>query len=189
MKMRPKDILREQALSIRRSIPPTARLNASLLIQERLIHRFAGLYSQWLVYRSLPDEVGTERIFSDANCRIYAPVTHACGNMEWMEVGADTDWKTGSLNIQEPVSNVSWRPCEGDTLIVCPLVGFDREGARLGLGLGCFDRWLAKHQNHIACKVGLAFSCQEFESIPTETHDIPLDYIVTEREIIRCPSA
>jgi 5-formyltetrahydrofolate cyclo-ligase len=64
-------------------------------------------------------------------------------------------------------------------VILMPLLGFDREGMRLGYGGGYYDRTLT-----ILSKpprlVGYAFACQEIERIPREPHDIPLDAVVTE---------
>jgi 5-formyltetrahydrofolate cyclo-ligase len=70
---------------------------------------------------------------------------------------------------------------EPDVVLV-PLVGFDRRGARLGHGLGFYDRALGAIH---ACGrrpllVGLAFSVQEVPRIPREPHDVRLDRIVTE---------
>ncbi|PJC70988.1 MAG: 5-formyltetrahydrofolate cyclo-ligase, partial [Zetaproteobacteria bacterium CG_4_8_14_3_um_filter_59_5] len=70
--------------------------------------------------------------------------------------------------------------------LLCPLVGFDRCGNRLGMGKGCFDRWLDGMKNHILLGVGLAFACQECPRIPAEAHDMPLDIIITEGETIAC---
>jgi 5-formyltetrahydrofolate cyclo-ligase len=71
-------------------------------------------------------------------------------------------------------------------LILIPLVGFDRSGARLGHGLGFYDRALgAIHaRGRRPLLVGLAFSVQEVPRIPHESHDIRLDWVVTETETL-----
>jgi 5-formyltetrahydrofolate cyclo-ligase len=64
-------------------------------------------------------------------------------------------------------------------VIIMPLLGFDANGTRLGYGGGYYDRTL----DHLTKKprlVGLAFAAQEFETIPREPHDVPLDVVVTE---------
>ena len=66
-------------------------------------------------------------------------------------------------------------------LIVAPLLAFDRNGGRLGFGGGYYDSLLG------ACncpKIGLGYSFQEVDIVPTEEHDIRLDYIITEKEVI-----
>lgn len=69
-------------------------------------------------------------------------------------------------------------------LILLPLVAFDRRGNRLGMGGGFYDRTLSTRAPHTLL-VGLAHSCQETDSIARQSWDIPLDAIVTERDIIQ----
>jgi 5-formyltetrahydrofolate cyclo-ligase len=71
-------------------------------------------------------------------------------------------------------------------LILVPLVAFDRRGVRLGYGKGFYDRYLAKRRakGHPPRTIGLAYSIQEIDSLPCESHDIVLDMIMTEREVI-----
>jgi 5-formyltetrahydrofolate cyclo-ligase len=71
-----------------------------------------------------------------------------------------------------------------DTVLI-PIAAFTRSGARLGYGRGFYDRFLEALPVKVM-RIGLAFSFQEFLHIPTEPHDIPLDLVVTEREIIEC---
>jgi len=64
-------------------------------------------------------------------------------------------------------------------LILMPLLGFDRDGTRLGYGGGYYDRTLASLAKR-PMLVGLAFATQEFDEIPRDGHDIPLDAVITE---------
>jgi len=68
-------------------------------------------------------------------------------------------------------------------LIVLPGLAFSRTGDRLGRGKGFYDKYLS---NYRGVKIGVCFSDQLEDEIPTESHDIVLDYIVTENEIINC---
>ena len=69
--------------------------------------------------------------------------------------------------------------------LLVPLACFDRGGERVGYGKGHYDRTLAALRRSGALAIGLAFSCQEVERIPVGVHDEPLDWIVTETEVIR----
>lgn len=63
-------------------------------------------------------------------------------------------------------------------MVVVPLVAFDRTGARLGYGGGCYDRYLPT----VAPKcliVGIAFDEQRVDHVPTDVHDLPLPNIVS----------
>ncbi len=64
-------------------------------------------------------------------------------------------------------------------LIIVPVLGFDKDNYRLGLGGGWYDRFLAAQPQ--ALKIGLAFRDSFVaEGLPREPHDIPLDTIITE---------
>ena len=63
-------------------------------------------------------------------------------------------------------------------MIIVPLVAFDRTGARLGYGGGCYDRYLPMLSP--ACQIiGIAFDEQRVEHVPTDAHDLPLPNIVS----------
>ena len=63
-------------------------------------------------------------------------------------------------------------------MIVVPLVAFDRTGARLGYGGGCYDRYLPtlSASCHI---IGITFEEQRVDHVPTDTHDLPLPNIIS----------
>lgn len=63
-------------------------------------------------------------------------------------------------------------------MIIVPLVAFDRTGARLGYGGGCYDRYLPMLSP--ACQIiGIAFDEQRVDHVPTNAHDLPLPRIVS----------
>lgn len=70
------------------------------------------------------------------------------------------------------------------TIVLAPLVGFDRTGARLGQGKGYYDRTLAAVVGRAPLVVGIACSCQEVPVVPTEGHDQRLDVLVTEVQAV-----
>lgn len=65
-------------------------------------------------------------------------------------------------------------------ILIIPGLGFTIKGERLGRGKGYYDRYLSGFSG---IKVGVCFETQVFETIPTDEHDIELDYLVTETEI------
>lgn len=192
-----KTTLRQQALYRRRNLSEAQRLTASKTIRNRLIDRVSQTpvhaRAPLLLYRSLGDEVETGPLFVPGSGlpgrRVFAPVTHRSGHIIWRRTDGRTRWQRGDFGVLEPASGSLW-PHPGKAgepaVLVCPLVGFDRAGNRLGMGKGCFDRWLGEMKGHILLTIGLAFACQECETIPAETHDIPLDIIITEGETITC---
>ena len=71
-------------------------------------------------------------------------------------------------------------------LVITPLVGFDVDGNRLGMGGGYYDRTFAftkQHSDdddHGPCLIGVAYEFQNISQVPTESWDVPLDKLVTE---------
>ncbi len=63
-------------------------------------------------------------------------------------------------------------------MVVVPLVAFDRTGARLGYGGGCYDRYLPTVAPECLI-VGIAFDEQRVDHVPTDAHDLPLPNIVS----------
>jgi 5,10-methenyltetrahydrofolate synthetase len=87
---------------------------------------------------------------------------------------------SGVLGIPYPVGSREVAP---DSVIV-PLVGFDDAGYRLGYGGGYFDRTLAALARKPVV-IGVAYESAHLDTIHPQPHDIPMDWIVTERGIYR----
>ncbi len=81
---------------------------------------------------------------------------------------------------------INTREVRPQTLLV-PLVAFDKTGARLGWGKGFYDRSIAylKLDGQPLLTIGVAFSFQQVDHIPTQPHDIALDYVITEEQLIK----
>ncbi len=69
-------------------------------------------------------------------------------------------------------------------ILIVPLAAFDRRGYRIGYGKGYYDAKLAEIGP--VTSIGIAYAAQEIDAVPDEPHDRRLDWIVTERETIRC---
>jgi 5-formyltetrahydrofolate cyclo-ligase len=95
---------------------------------------------------------------------------------EWMKGDILTKQKHGFM---QPYSDST--PVKPDVILL-PLVGFDRAMNRLGQGAGHYDRLLATLPD--ALRIGIAWSVQEVEALPTDPWDIALDAVVTEKEWI-----
>ena len=90
------------------------------------------------------------------------------------------------FGIPEPkLDSAATLPVSELDLILVPLVAFDRNGNRIGMGGGFYDRTLAPCSEKLGpTLVGLAHQCQELDNISTQSWDIPLDNIATDKEII-----
>ncbi|SBS32492.1 putative 5-formyltetrahydrofolate cyclo-ligase [Marinomonas spartinae] len=96
----------------------------------------------------------------------------------------DTLWHENRFGIKEPVDVSPISGFEMD-LVFLPLVGFDDQGGRLGMGGGFYDRTFAnKSEQAKPLLIGLAHDCQQVASLPMESWDIPLDVIMTPTQLI-----
>jgi len=85
---------------------------------------------------------------------------------------------TGRYGIAEPAPE---RGALTPDVILVPLVAFDGSGQRLGYGAGFYDRTLAGlRRSKAVIAVGLAFSMQRIAHVPATSHDVALDYVLTE---------
>ena len=91
------------------------------------------------------------------------------------------DLEPGTFRVPEPLSREKPAPPESIEIALLPLVGFDREGNRLGYGAGYYDRFFTAYP--AIPRIGLAYACQEAESIPAEPYDQKMNWVVTEEGI------
>jgi len=90
--------------------------------------------------------------------------------------------RRGRLGILEPAPDAA--ELVPDILLV-PLAAFDRLGHRIGYGAGHYDRTLVQLRELKAITaIGLAFAAQEVEAVPALLHDVALDYVLTETQML-----
>ncbi len=132
-----------------------------------------------LLYYSLPDEVCTHPWLDDwdKTKKLFLPVV--VGDYLEVKPYKKTGMQQGAYNIIEPqgpsISNLSLID-----LVIVPGVVFDHIGNRIGRGKGYYDRLLPQLS---APLIGVAYDCQIIEHIPTESHDIAMDMIITPNKI------
>lgn len=99
---------------------------------------------------------------------------------EKMQFMTAKTWKKSTMGFQEPVGGevVSNESLDG---FLVPGVAFSRKGQRVGRGKGFYDRALKGTRG---LKVGLCYSYQMFNELPVEEHDVLMDVVVTDQEIL-----
>ena len=113
---------------------------------------------------------------------ISLPVVKKNFKMDFYKWSFSDPLKINRYGIPEPETKDLVYP----DIILVPLVAFDKNLNRLGYGGGYYDRLikkLSKKKNII--KIGLAFSVQEIDKVPINMYDQKLDYIVTNKNIIK----
>lgn len=116
--------------------------------------------------------------------RVCLPVLEGSNTLLFREWTAGTALGNNRFGIPEPPPGTPRVTLAELDIILMPLVGWSRDGGRLGMGGGFYDRSLAGNVN--AIKIGLAFACQEVEDLPVAPWDIPLDYVLTEATLHHC---
>ncbi len=109
----------------------------------------------------------------------YLPILVDKG-LKFAKVGKD--FINNKYNIPEPISTEIISAEQLD-IIFMPLVGFDSNKNRLGMGGGYYDRTLAfrndQKQDDKPTLIGIAFDCQQVDNLHPQDWDVPLDVIIT----------
>ncbi len=93
----------------------------------------------------------------------------------------DNDVESGTWGIPEPKSIMPASLTDIDLMII-PGAAFDKRGNRLGYGAGYYDKLLPAFGK---ATVALAFEAQIVDEIPVDSHDVPMQKIITEKRVIR----
>jgi len=138
--------------------------------------------SSILFYASKEGEVDTLNAISKSmkmGKRVIVPVVKG-DRLLLSYISSTKDLSPGTYHIPEPKKLMPAKPKDVELAIV-PGIAFDKTGNRLGRGYAYFDKLLKVLH---APKIALAFDFQIVGSIPSEKHDIPVDKIITENEVI-----
>lgn len=179
-----KNAIRKRILSRRDALSALEIASLSQEVTARFLANAAyAAASTIALYCSIRSEVSTSGIFASAvlgGKRVLYPRTVG-STLEFVAVETLDALVESRFGICEPWSGLPVPLAEID-LIVLPGVAFDDKGVRLGYGLGCYDRALAEGGRPTL--IGLAYDFQVVASLPRERHDIPVDFVVTERKIL-----
>ena len=175
-------VLRER----RAALDPDEQAAASMAVMARLA-RLPVLDEATVVagYRAVRGEVDLDGALALLGARgTLVTVPRVVGDdlefLPWSPDAADT---AGSFGIREPVAGEAV-PFGRHTVVLAPLVAFDRTGQRLGQGGGFYDRAISGAGDHRPVMIGVAHAFQEVERVPAEPWDQRLDAVITEDETI-----
>lgn len=128
-----------------------------------------------LLYHSLPDEVYTHKLISEAvKTKTVLLPTVVGDELELHVYTPSTSTHTGVYDICESDGPL-FTDYENIDLAVIPGMAFDHKGNRIGRGKGYYDRLLTK----LHCPlIGICFPFQYLEKIPVEEHDRKVDAVI-----------
>lgn len=184
---RRKRTLRRQGRAARIALGEDERRAASERIAATVVSSHFFRRSRRIAcYLPMPEEVDTWPIIARAwrmKKRVFAPICGPERLLSFREVRPDTTLITTDFGLMEPVGGdvVTARQLD---LVVTPLVAFDEQRSRIGMGGGYYDRtfsFLRARKSLLRPKlVGVAFACQRVKKIPLNPWDIGLYRVVTE---------
>jgi 5-formyltetrahydrofolate cyclo-ligase len=180
--------LRKQLQTVLLQIPPSQRAAKSKLACKNLIatEQFQRA-NTIMTYLSLPHETDTSDLVLSAwqlGKTVVAP------RISWQQrhmipvviKTLDTGFATEIGGLRNPVSGEPM-PFNQIDLVIAPGLGFDKKGNRLGRGGSYYDRFFT-HKDLKAARCGLAFSEQLLDSVPITERDIPMDLLVTDKQVL-----
>ena len=176
---------RRVLIARREAIEPEALLKRRKAIDAHLRRGFPGLRGAVLAicwpYRNEYDARHLAAELRRCGSVIALPVVVAPATaLEFREWHPGVSMRKGALGIAFPANTQAYQP----KVVLLPMVGFDAAGYRLGHGGGYFDRTLAA-LNPRPTLIGVAHELARMETIHPQPHDIPVDFVVTERGIYR----
>lgn len=120
--------------------------------------------------------------------KIYLPRSLPDMGMNFISISLNWEETTGPgiYGIPEPQGGESFDFSDaGKTLVLVPGLAFDRGGNRLGRGKGYYDRFFANPLLKDVIKVGIAWSLQIVDKVDVKSHDVPVDFVCTEKNYFR----
>mgnify|MGYP001455330391 FL=1 len=117
--------------------------------------------------------------FEKKKYQILLPKIKKNFQMDFFNWSTKEPLSINKYGIPEPISNKIKYP----SILLVPLVAFDKNFNRIGYGGGFYDRYIKKiKKNKKIITIGLAYSFQKVKKIPTNKNDVKLDYILTDKE-------
>jgi len=181
-----KKVLRKRVTTARKALTDSYRATASSKMLDAVcqlpVYRSAHTV---FLYASMPEEVQLYGLMRQAlmdGKTVCLPLITGKGTMEAVSFSSLDDLVAGDYGILtvDPAKR-KIVPAEEIDLILVPGAAFDREGGRLGLGAGFYDRFMTEKAPQ-GYRCAMAFSCQLVEKVPMEPHDVAVQYIITENE-------
>lgn len=128
-------------------------------------------------YMALPGEVVLRELFASIDKQWVFPRVNGENLHFYRVMNIDEDMQVGAFGIPEPKSDLEELSADEIDIFLCPGLGFDRDGGRLGRGKGFYDRMLEKAKPS-AIKIGVCFPFQIVDKISMETHDVRMDKVL-----------
>lgn len=188
----PRQLIRKQIRQARQQLSSAQQQHAAQALCSQFLNLPELLNSQHIaVYLHNDGEIATAELINSLwqlGKSVYLPVLHPFtpGFLLFQRYQANTDMTSNKYGIAEPILSCQDIKVVAELdLILTPLVAFDAQGQRMGMGGGFYDRTFAAQPLAQRRMIGLAHDCQQVACIPTEAWDVPLPVVVTPSAVYR----
>lgn len=182
--------LRKELRARRRDIPAAQRIAAADALAHRLLSlAFAPATGYVAGYWAMDGEIALHswQLRLPRELVYCLPLLHEQDQLRFAPWRPGDGLVTNRFGIPEPdVESSSALPAEAMSLVVMPLVGFDGDGRRLGMGGGWYDRSFGFRIRTMPPPwlVGVGFDAQRVERLDAEAWDVAPDAICTETQTL-----
>lgn len=185
--------IRKQSLHRRNALTEELRLEYSHRITESVIsHPLFEQAEEIFCYVSFGAEVSTKEIMETAwrrGKRVAVPRILEGRHMEFFYIENMDCLRPGRMKIPEPPVHMKRayghkEKKDPPALMIMPGTAFDRNGGRIGYGGGFYDTYMGKYSGF--CVIALGYGVQIQQELPMEEYDFRPEYIITEKECIKC---
>lgn len=187
-KMKSKAMLRKEVLARRKALSRGERENGSAELTKNIMsHPWFCQAASLLIFVSYGSEIDTLSLLQKAltlGKKVFVPKVEG-QEMQFYRIFSAGELSKGYHGILEP-SGESERYCEAErlaqneqVLMLLPGAVFDEAGGRIGYGGGFYDRYLADKPELQGFTIGIGFSCQLVDALPTEETDIRVAQVIT----------
>ena len=187
--------LRRHFRKLRRELPPDQHADNALALQRNLLRSLLILrYQNFALYNAADGEISTcainRKLWEHSKATALPVLRHSDFStppgrqqLRFATFASTTRLVRGSYDLLEPETLAPSAQHEFIAdVIFLPLVAFDQNGTRLGMGGGYYDRYTSHSKHSRILRVGLAHSIQEAKQpLPREPWDVSLDAVVTEQ--------
>ena len=121
------------------------------------------------------------RMFKQKGYKLSLPVISSKYDMNFYTWNLNDPLYVNKYGIPEPKSKIKVIP----SILLIPMVAYDKRLNRLGYGGGYYDRFLKKYEKKNILKIGLAITCQEVKKLPLNSFDRKMDFVLTEKKLYK----
>ncbi|MFZ7344414.1 5-formyltetrahydrofolate cyclo-ligase [Avibacterium volantium] len=176
-----RQIIRQQIRQLRQSLSPAEQNLSEQKITQQALDLIEKKQAKHIgLYLSFDGEISTKQLIQQLwkkNIAVYLPILHpfSANNLLFLRYHPNSPLQKNKFGILEPKLDVrNVLPTNELDIIFTPLVAFDKQSNRLGMGGGFYDRTLQNWQQKNFLPIGLAHQCQQVDALPVESWDIPL---------------